>query len=103
MGKINPSGSVDNRPPPVGVAGGGPGQTATDDCVGLRLVGWAHGGLSLAQVGGEAKSAPGACGTARVPQGYRCQLHRGPVQIDRTERVLDDVCDGTKPDVLPAR
>ena len=71
-------------------------------CIGLGTVGQAHPVPGVGQFCRESESLSGA-GRAAGTRACRSQLDRRAVKADWAEGMLDDVGDGTKPDVLPVR
>jgi hypothetical protein len=63
---------------------------------------FAHHNLCLGELTGESKAASCAGRAARTGRGHRWQSNGRPVEINRTERVLNEILDDAEADRLPA-
>ena len=97
-----PRGGVRKHPPPGRIAALRPGHPPPDHPVRLFPVRRAHPFPGIAQVGGELE-APAGTGRAAGPGIIRHgELDQRPVQLDRAERLLDEIGDRAEADRIPS-
>jgi hypothetical protein len=101
MRQLKAPGSIGKRRPPIGVARIRPSEALADHRTRLAFVGWTHPVSGFSQIGRKVEPAARA---RRAPQawlGGGPELDQRAIELHRVESVLDDIGDGTEPDVLP--